>query len=155
MVIDPEKLDWLRRNSKIGLDRHGQWTFEGSAVENSRVAELFHAGVRVDDEGQPTLHVGKQWCFIQHVEDTIRFVGRLQVRDDGLWIRLLGGHEEPLDLSSLSAHGTDNLYCVLSDGVRARFVRSALIELAPYLDEQADQFGVVWDGDFHPVKMLE
>ncbi|HIA04214.1 MAG TPA: hypothetical protein EYN66_20350 [Myxococcales bacterium] len=133
--IDLEKLEWFRRNSCIGLNRKGEWTYNGSPVESARVQKLFHQGLKINQAGEAQLHVGKQWCYLEEVQDTLYFVDNLRLEGSEIVLRLLGGRQESLNSDSLSHGDEGRLCCVLQNGQRARFLRSAMSALSDYLVE--------------------
>ena len=152
MALDPDKLDWFRRNSRIGLDRHGQWRFDGNPVENPKVQKLFHRGVRIDEStGEAQLHVGTQWCFIQDLEDTAFFVDKVRIEGEQVRLQLLDGSTQPLAPDTVCQRGPIDVYCRLENGQQARFLRDALAQLGPLLSEKGDKVGVMLKGAFYPI----
>lgn len=156
MSLDPDRLDWLRRNSRVTLDREGRFYFQGALVEHPRVQRLFHRGLRPAEGGAIVLQVGEQWCYLESVEDTAWFVEKAAVAGDRVLLTLADGSTEALDPATLSRRD-DRIYCVLSHGRRARFLRAALLTLAPWIDEDAagEQeagYGLRLPGGFHRVR---
>lgn len=153
--LDPERLDWIRRHSRVQLDREGGWTFEERPVENRRVSELFHRGVRTGEaEGEFILQVGEQWCFIETVEDTAFFVSKLTRKENGtLEMTLLGGEVVGFGDTALSQAGDVDVYASLPDGRRARLLRDAVAALAPLLVECDGGFGIALDGQTRPISV--
>ncbi len=150
MGITPEHLDYLRRNSKVRLDREGRWSMDDRPVEHPRVQRLFHRGLSVED-GRPVLRVGTQWCYVQFVDDTAFFVERVRREGDVLVARLMDETEEPLPLETLSRSGETDIYCRLSGGRRARLLRDAALALAPFLVERNSEWGVEFGSRFYPI----
>jgi len=152
--IDPERLDFLRRNSRVHLDKEGGWTFDGRPVENDRVAQLFHQGTRRGDApGEYILQVGKQWCFIEHVEDTAFFLAKWR-RPGTLALvgELLGGETVTVPPNALTQASDTMVYATLLDGRRARLLRDAMAGLGAWMTERDGVLGVAVDGAFYPIR---
>ena len=145
--IDLEKLEWFRRNSRIGLTRNGEWTYNGTLVESTRVQKLFHKGLKINQAGEAQLHVGKQWCYLEEVQDTLYFVDNIRLEGAEIVLRLLGGRQEPLDRASLSHGGEEFLYCVLQNGHRARFLRAVMSTLSDHLVETDNGYNLNIGGE--------
>jgi len=151
MAMNPEVLEALRRHSKLALDREGRWSLNGRPVENARVAELFCKGVAPAD-GEPgvyTLHVGTQWAYIEHLEDTPFFVARVRLEAKSVRLELLGGMVETLDPGRLWMRGETDLVCWVRGGHRARFLREALAGLGPVVAEVGGRLGLQLGKVFH------
>ena len=125
-------LDRLRRESGLRLDVLGRWHFRGHLVENDRVQRLFHRGLRWHpEERAATLHVGEQWAWVQYVDDVPYFVERLEGDD----VVLLSDERVPIADAGLAVTDAGVVYAMLADGRRARFLRRAMQDLEPHLDE--------------------
>ena len=126
LAITPERLDFLRSNSKVRVDKEGRWSMDGRLVEHPRVQRLFHSSVSVGEDGRPVLRVGPQWCYVQFVDDTVFFVERIRRGpDDRLVVVLADGAEEILRPESLTRRGETDVYCRLGNGHRARCAGTA------------------------------
>ncbi|MFT7622976.1 MAG: hypothetical protein ACI9WU_002151 [Myxococcota bacterium] len=170
MAISPQRLDHLRRNSRLRLDKEGRWSLDGRPVEHPRVQRLFHQGVRAEGPDAPapySLHVGEQWAYIQFIEDTAYFVVKARIQEASragsvseagrVVVSLADGTEQDLDPASISMSGPEDLYCVLANGHRARFGRDALAALLPLLEEDPegppDQLGIRLGPVFHSIRV--
>lgn len=153
MTIDPERLDWIRRHSRIAIDREGRFSHDGRPVEHPRVNRLFHAGLRQGAGGEVTLHVGTQWCYVESVADTAFFVVKAAVAADRVRLVLADGSTEDLAPETLGRRGPEDVYCTLSGGRRARFLRDALAALAPHLEERDGAIGLALGSEFHPISL--
>ena len=154
MALTAEQLDVLRRNSKLRIDREGRWWLDGRLVENDKVQVLFHQCLSVDPvSGQPRLTVGTQWAFVQFIDDTAWFVTRVQVEHDRCLLTLADGSLEHLEPTTLSMASDVDVYCVLSGSRRARFLRAALIDLAPHIEETRNGIGVRLGETVHDIAM--
>ena len=70
-------------------------------------------------------------------------------------LHLAGDHHEPLDPESLEAEGT-YLYCRVRGGAfRARFGRSAVQQLAPFLAEDNGAPVLLFRGARRPIRQAE
>jgi hypothetical protein len=129
----------LSRESKIRLDRHGDFFHEGEKIERPAMVKALHAWLsQHPDDGRPILENGYDWCYLE-VEDTAHFVAGLRGAPPAAPVVVLAsGHEEPLDAASLSvdAEGVCRVN-VTPRGARrpvpARFLPRAQSELAPWL----------------------
>jgi hypothetical protein len=140
-------LELLRRNSRIKLDARGRFLHEGSPVTHPHIEALFRRGLRVRDDGEVTLHVGAQWCYVE-VEDVPFFVQRVRLlgnpaSPDSLEAELTSGERLALDPASIVAVGADALYAPVGPGgLPARLLRGAHHALAPLLVEMGQGFGL-------------
>lgn len=150
MALDPERLDFLRRNSTLRLDKAGRWSMNDQLVEHPRVQKLFHRGIRAADDGY-TLHVGAQWAYIQFVEDTAFFVRRATIDGQEVRVHLMDDTVETLDPVSLSRTSDIDVYCAVKEGHRARFLASALVDLMPVLEEHHGGYAVNLGGTLYPI----
>ena len=150
MALDPERLDFLRRNSTLRLDKAGRWSMNDKLVEHPRVQKLFHRGIRAADDGY-TLHVGTQWAYIQFVEDTAFFVRRAELNGAEVRLHLLDDTVETLDPKSLARTSDSDVYCTVKGGHRARFLASALVDLMAELEEHDGGYALNLGGALHPI----
>jgi len=127
--------------SKIRFGRDGRWYADGEPITNDRIAALFATHLRREADGRYVIRMGDEQATIE-VEDTAFVIVGLSVTPDGDVLVELNDHTtERLDPSTLVA-GTDNvLYCRVKDGSeRARFLRPAYYQLAPYVVQQGSGF---------------
>ncbi len=151
--IDPERLDFLRRNSRVHLNKEGGWTFDGKPVENDRVAQLFHQGTRPGEApNEFVLQVGLQWCFIEFVEDTAFFLAKWRQSGGAELIgELLGGEIVCVPPHALTRTSDTDVYATLLDGRRIRLLRDAMAGLDRWMSEQDGVLGLDVDGVFYPI----
>ena len=138
-------LDNIRRNSGISLDRSGRFLHEEEPIENERIQALFRKGIVVREDGEVTLHVGNQWCYVK-CEGVAVFVHTVAVDDDGVCeLTLSDGTRERLLLDTLIAVENNDLYCFVKERrVAARFLRGAYHQLAPHLVAGDSEQAVAW-----------
>lgn len=90
--LDAEALEALREASGIALSADGIFQYRGDRVPNDRVQDLFHRGLRVRQDGRVTLHVGRQWCYVD-AAGVGRFVAGVRVVGEKLRLRMRPGEE--------------------------------------------------------------
>jgi hypothetical protein len=99
-ALDPQTLDRLRRGIPLRLDRTGHFHLGDDPVVHPRVHAAFLAGLDVGDTGEPTLHVGNQWCYLTVDDCPLRATGVLGDAG-GLQLRLDDGRTLPLEPASI------------------------------------------------------
>ena len=140
-------------NSHIRFGRDGCWYADGQPIVNQRIADLFSRHVRRSDSGGYMLEIGPERAPIE-VDDTPYVVVDVDVEEgETARIRLNDGSVENLDASSLQVGADEVLYCRVKEGTeRARFLRPAYYQLAPFISESgASRFELRLAGIAHPV----
>lgn len=102
-ALDPDTLDRLRRGIPLRLDRTGHFHLGDEPVTHPRVHAAFLAGLDISDTGdtgEPTLHVGNQWCYLTVDDCPLRATGVLG-DPTNLQLRLDDGRTLPLDPTSV------------------------------------------------------
>ena len=112
--VEPEWLEALRRNSGLALDAEGRWRFASGFVENERVAEMFHRGVAVREDGEVTLTVGHMWAYVK-CDGPAFFVRAVRSssaegRASGPVVELAGGREVGLEGATFGWGPDERLY---------------------------------------------
>lgn len=130
------------RESRIQLNRFGEFLHEGEKVERPSLARAMHSWVSYHpDDGRPILENGYDWCYLQ-VEDTAQFVAAIHADDAGApRVRLSSGHEESLRSETLQVDEEGVAYVEVlprgaSQPVLARFLREAQSALEPWLADE-------------------
>jgi hypothetical protein len=100
-ALDPATLERLRRGIPLRLDRTGRFHFEGDDVAHPRVHALFLDGLDLDDAGEPTLHVGAQWCYLTVDDTPLRATAVLRDDAGAPQLRLDDGRLVPLAPATL------------------------------------------------------
>jgi hypothetical protein len=106
----------------------------------------------MNEAGEAQLHVGRQWCYLETVEDTLFFVENLRVENDTVILRLMDNTNETLTLDTLTHSEEQLLYCVLQNGQRARFLRHAMAAISPFLEQSSREYGLRLGGDLFPIR---
>lgn len=100
-ALDPETLERLRRGIPLRQGRTGQFYMGDEPVTHPRVQDAFLAGLDVNEAGEPTLHIGNQWCYLTIEDCPLRATGVLR-EGDALQMRLDDGRTVPLDPATLA-----------------------------------------------------
>jgi hypothetical protein len=143
-------------NSHIRFGRDGRWYADGQPIVNRRIADLFSTHVRRSEAGGYMLEIGPERAPIE-VDDTPYVVVGVDVDDDGIARIELNDHSvEDLDPGSLQIGANEVLYCRVKGGAeRARFLRPAYYQLAPFITEsEADRFDLWLGGTAHPLARI-
>ena len=140
-------------NSHIRFGRDGRWYADGQPIVNSRIADLFSAHVQPAESGGYMLVIGPERAPIE-VDDTPYVVVGVDVNEGGRATIELNDHStESLDPGTLQIGAGEVLYCRVKDGTeRARFLRPAYYQLAPFIAEAgAGRFELRLAGAAYPI----
>ena len=130
------------REYRYTVDRDGRIFHEGSEIIAPLVLRFFLLAMQQTPDGRYLAICQREQNWFE-TEDTPFVVQRLSCAiEDGLLasveLHFAGDHHEPLDPESLEAEGP-YLYCrVRSGAFRARFGRSAVQQLAPFLVDDGE-----------------
>ncbi|HHO75697.1 MAG TPA: DUF1285 domain-containing protein [Deltaproteobacteria bacterium] len=119
----------------IRIDKEGRWYYEDSQIINENVFLAFCNALEKDHEGKYRIVIESELCYVD-VEDTPFVVSSIRGdKKTGLYVLLNTSAVHELDPSTLSI-GKDNvLYCVVNDGMKVRFTRTAYYLLALMMEE--------------------
>ena len=140
-ALDPETLDRLRRGIPLRLDRTGHFHLGDEPVTHPRVHAAFLAGLDRSETGEPTLHVGNQWCYLTVDDCPLRATGVLG-EPPGLQLRLDDGRTLALDPSTVweDDQGLRASAPAQRSGrtLAVRFNNTATMDLSTWLAEPLD-----------------
>ena len=144
------------REYRYRVDRDGRIFHDGTEIVDPAVLRFFlRAMTRTDDGRCLVLCQGERNWF--EAPDTPFVVQRLRLRvEDGLLqgaeLCFVGDFREPLDPRTLETE-RDLLFCRIRGGAfRARFGRTALQQLAPFLADTGEGSALLLGGGHHPVR---
>lgn len=140
-------------NSHIRFGRDGRWYADGQPIANARIADLFSTHVRPSESGGYMLEIGPERAPIE-VDDTPYVVVGVELGETGSARIELNDHSiEDLDPGSLHIGAAEVLYCRVKGGTeRARFLRPAYYQLAPFIAESGGgRFELRLAGIAHPI----
>lgn len=140
--IDPEMLEKLRRGVPLVLAPTGRFRFDGEDVTHDRVHSALLAGLDVNEEGEPIVYLGDQWCYLT-VEDTPLRVTTVWQVEGELSIRLDDGRTLPLDPGTLCEEPEQGLRTSVPAArsgrtMAARFTNAASVELSEWIELDGD-----------------
>ncbi|HEY0134990.1 MAG TPA: hypothetical protein VGB85_12940 [Nannocystis sp.] len=141
-ALDPETLERLRRGIPLRLDRTGQFHLGDEPVIHPRVRAAFLAGLDHNDAGEPTLHVGNQWCYLTVDDCPLRATGILPDPDGALTMRLDDGRTVPLDPTTVRVDD-EGLRCLApsqptSRPIPVRLGNTAAMDLSAFIEGDGD-----------------
>ncbi|HUI27276.1 MAG TPA: DUF1285 domain-containing protein [Candidatus Kryptonia bacterium] len=138
-------------SSRITFGRDGRWYSDGEPIVNPRIADLFSRHLRRHPDGGYQIVMGDERARIE-VEDTPYVVVAVDSRDQGFCITLNDGTSESLNPTSLRVAADAVLSCAVKGGSeRARFLRSAYYQLAPFIVEADGRFVLRCRGQQHAI----
>lgn len=140
------------QSSVIRFGRDGLWYADGEVIPNQKISRLFSQHVVRQPDGSYRIEIDWDKAPIE-VEDTPYVVRRVDRTDGaGFVVELNDESREPLDLESLAISSENVLYARVKKGEeRARFLRPAYYQIAPYVHESAGRFVIRVDGGEHPI----
>jgi hypothetical protein len=140
------------------VDREGRVFHDGTEVVDPATLRFFLLAMKRTEDGRYLVVCqGEQNWF--EAEDTPFVVLRLHLTLDGerLWaaqLGLAGEYREPLDPDGLESEA-DRLYCRVRGGAfRARFGRTAMQQISPFLGETDGGLALVLGGSRHAIRAV-
>jgi uncharacterized protein len=131
---DDRALELLREQSGLSIDLEGRLCHRGEAITHARTLEVLWRSLEQRPDGRYLVRVGRESGYVR-VEDAPYGV-RGATTDGGRLVLHLGdGTVEPLDPATLSVDAAGVLHCRVKGGHRARFRRSAQVDLGLALEE--------------------
>ncbi|MBK7829878.1 hypothetical protein [Nannocystis sp.] len=150
--LDRETLERLRRGLPLRLDRSGQFHLGDDPISHPRIRAAFLAGLDEADSGEPTLHLGEQWCYLTVDDCPLRATAVLRAPDDTPQLRLDDGRTLPLDPSTVveDPTGLRATAPARRSGrpLRVRLSNTAAMDLSAWLEDEAT---LVVAGQRHPI----
>jgi len=133
--LDEDALELLRQRSGLSIDLEGRLCHRGEPITHARTLEVLWGSLARQADGRYLVRVGRESGYVT-VEDAPYGV-RGVTFDEGRPVLHLGDRtEEPLDPATLSVDAEGVLHCVVKGGHRARFTRTAQVDLGLALEEE-------------------
>ena len=133
-MADEAALELLRSRSGLSIDGEGRFLHRGEPITHARTLEVLWRSLGPGPAGRWTVTIGREQGYVE-VDGTPWVVRAVDLRGDGVTLRLADGAEEPLDPRTLSVAPDGVLRCRVRGGQRARFSRGAHIALGFALEE--------------------
>jgi hypothetical protein len=144
------------REYRYTVDRDGRIFHEGSEIVDPLVLRFFLLAMQETPDGRYLVVCQREQNWFE-AADTPFVIQRLscvteQDRLVAVELHLAGDHHEPLDAETLEAEGP-YLYCRVRGGAfRARFGRTAVQQLAPFLVEDRGALALAFCGARHVIR---
>ena len=152
--LDPEALELLREQSGLSIDLEGRLCHRGEPITHARTLEVLWRSLERRADGRYLVRVGRESGYVR-VEDAPFGVRGVTTPERDPVLHLTDGTTEPLDPTTLTVDGEGVLHCRVKGGAhRARFTRSAQVDLGLVLEEDASapgRFVLRCHGHPHPV----
>lgn len=151
--LDAAALELLRQQSGLSIDLEGRLCHLGQPITHARTLEVLWGSLARQTDGRYLVRVGRESGYV-HLADAPYGVRGVTPDGERLLVHLGDGSVEPLDPSTLTVDVEGVLHCQVKGGHRARFGRSAQVELGLGLEEEppgAGRFALHLGGRTYPV----
>jgi uncharacterized protein len=136
--MQESKLRNITEACKIRIDKDGKWYYQGSEIVNPLVQDIFSNALGVDGEGKYRIILENELCYVE-VEDTPFIVKTIRGElETGLSILLNTNKMCKLDPENLCFGDGNVMYCILPDGMKARFSHAAYHMLGLMMEEDSE-----------------
>jgi hypothetical protein len=137
---DERTLELLRERSGLSIDLEGRFCHGGEPITHPRTLEVLWRSLERRGDGRYLVHVGRESGYVR-IEDAPYAVRGVALGEVAARLHLGDGSVEPLDPATLSVDAAGVLHCVVKGGHRARFTRSAQVDLGLALEEDPGAAG--------------
>ena len=131
---DPDALELLRAQSGLSIDLEGRLCHRGEPITHARTLEVLWRSLERRPDGRYLVRVGRESGYV-HVEDAPYGVRGVEFGSGAPVLHLGDGTVEPLDASTLTVDRDGVLHCVVKGGHRARFGRTAQVDVGLRVEE--------------------
>jgi hypothetical protein len=134
---EPDALELLREQSGLSIDLEGRLCHGGDPITHARTLEVLWGSLERQPDGRYLVRVGRESGYVRIADAPYAVRG---VTFDGAGhplLHLTDRSVEPLDPATLTVGAEGVLHAVVKGGHRARFTRSAQIDLGLRLEEDA------------------
>ena len=134
MASDPDWLEALRERSGLSIDLDGRLCHRGEPITHDRTLAVLWSSLERQPDGRYLVRVGRESGYVQ-VADAPYGVRGVTIEPDRVLLHLSDRSVEGLDPATLSIDREGVLHCTVKGSHRARFTRSAQVELGLALEE--------------------
>jgi uncharacterized protein len=131
---DPDLLELLRQRSGLSIDLEGRLCHGGEPITHERTLAVLWGSLERQPDGRYLVRVGREAGYVQ-VADAPYGVRGATVETGRVLLHLSDRTVEELDPATLSVDREGVLHCVVKGSHRARFTRSAQVELGLAVEE--------------------
>ncbi|HVI76083.1 MAG TPA: hypothetical protein VM683_13945 [Anaeromyxobacteraceae bacterium] len=132
--LDERTLELLREQSGLSIDLEGRFCHRGEPITHRRTLEVLWRSLERRPDGRYLVRVGRESGYVR-VEDAPYAVRGIALEGGAAHLHLGDGSVHPLDPTTLSLDPAGVLHCVVKGGHRARFTRTAQVDLGLALEE--------------------
>jgi hypothetical protein len=151
--LDPQALEALRSRSGLSIDLEGRLCHGGQPIEHARTLDVLWRSLERQPDGRYLVRVGRESGYVSLADAPYGVRGVTFDRGEAV-VHLSDGSVETLDPGSLTVDAEGVLHCKVRGGHRARFRRSAQVDLGLALEEApaaASGFALRLGGRLHLV----
>lgn len=135
--MDEATLELLRERSGLSIDLEGRLCHQGEPITHARTLEVLWRSLERRADGRYLVHVGRESGYVRIVDAPYGVRG-VTFEGHGPVLHLTDGTVEVVDPATLSVDREGVLHCRVKGGAhRARFTRSAQVDLGLVLEEDA------------------
>ncbi len=152
---DAQALELLRQRSGLSIDDEGRLCHGGEPITHRRTLEVLWGSLRRAEDGRYLVSVGRESGYVA-VFDAPYGVRGVELEGREPAVHLTDGSVEALDPSTLSVDAAGVLHCIVKGSHRARFTRSAQIDLGLALEEDPQvpgRFVLEHGGRSYPIQV--
>jgi uncharacterized protein len=132
--LDPLALEALRSRSGLSIDLEGRLCHRGEPIEHARTLEVLWRSLERQPDGRYLVRVGRESGYVA-VADAPYGVRGVTFERGAALVHLSDGSAETLDPDTLTVDAEGILHCRVKGGHRARFRRSAQVDVGLALEE--------------------
>jgi len=140
-AADPDALELLREQSGLSIDLDGHLCHRGEPITHERTLDVLWGSLERCSDGRYLVRVGREAGYVR-VEDAPYAVRGVTFEGGQPRLHLSDGTVEALDPATLSVDASGVLHCAVKGGHRARFRRSAQVDLGLALEEDSADPGL-------------
>lgn len=135
-TLDERALEQLRRDSGLSIDLEGRLCHRGEPITHRRTLAVLWGSLARTPDGCYQVRVGREKAYVR-VDDAPYGVRGVDLDAPEPLLHLTDGTVEPLAPATLTFDRDGVLHCVVKDGHRARFTRTAQVALGLAVEEDA------------------
>jgi hypothetical protein len=139
-TADPDALELLREQSGLSIDLDGRFCHRGEPITHERTLAVLWGSLERRSDGRYLVRIGRESGYVR-IEDAPYAVRGVTFEAGHPSLHLSDGGVEALDPATLSVDAAGVLHCTVRGGHRARFRRSAQVDLGLALEEDPDDPG--------------